>query len=208
MLAFLRKRRLILYFSGRFYRGDGTCSARFLPSYSFHLYAFIFIKGILLLSILCFNSLSRRGGKQPFRRLFGRIALFHIFFLTFAMRLPTRSSPVFMIKKSCIDKCRCKIFGRGDGTCSARFLPSYSFHLYAFIFIKGILLLSILCFNSLSRRGGKQPFRRLFGRIALFHIFFLTFAMRLPTRSSPVFMIKKSCIDKCRCKIFGRGDGT
>ncbi len=116
MLAFLRKRRLILYFSGRFYRGDGTCSARFLPSYSFHLYAFIFIKGILLLSILCFNSLSRRGGKQPFRRLFGRIALFHIFFLTFAMRLPTRSSPVFMIKKSCIDKCRCKIFGRGDGT--------------------------------------------------------------------------------------------
>ena len=113
--SIFKKRRPVLYFSDRFYRGGGTCSACFLHSYSFHLYAFIFIKGILLLFILYFNSLSRRGGKQPFRRLFGRIALFH-FFLTFAMRLPTRSSPDTRIKKSCIGKCRCKIFGRGDGT--------------------------------------------------------------------------------------------
>lgn len=110
-----KKKASHFVFSGRIYRGDGTCSARFSPPYSLPLYAFIFIKGILLLFILCFNSLSRRGGKQPFRRLFGRIALSH-FFLTFAMRLPTRSSPVFKIKKSCIGKCRCKIFGRGDGT--------------------------------------------------------------------------------------------
>lgn len=176
------------------FRGDGTCSARFLPSYSLSLYAFIFIKGILLLFVLCFNSLSRLPLKTRHSR--------RVFFTR-------RSSPDTRIKKNAATYCCRNFFGRGDGACSARFLPSYSLSLYAFIFIKGILLLSILCFNSLSRRGGgKQPFRRLFGRIALFHIFFLTFAMRLPTRSSPVFKIKKSCIGKCRCKIFGRGDGT
>ena len=152
------------------FRGDGTCSARFSPPYSLPLYAFIFIKGILLLFILCFNSLSRLPLKTRHSR--------RVFFTR-------RSSPVFMIKKSCIGKCRCKIFGRGDGTCSARFLPSYSFHLYAFIFIKGILLLFILCFNSLSRRGGKQPFRRLFGRIALFHFFFLRLQCDFPPVQVP-----------------------
>ena len=84
MLAFLRKRRPVLYFSGRFYRGDGTCSARFLPSYSFHLYAFIFIKGILLLFILCFNSLSRLPLKTRHSR--------RVFFTR-------RSSPDTRIKK-------------------------------------------------------------------------------------------------------------
>ena len=82
-------------------------------------------------------------------------------------------------------KSRC-VF-RGDGTCSARFLHSYSFHLYAFIFIKGILLLSILCFNSLSHLLLKIRHSR--------RVFFTR-------RSSPVFMIKKSCVGKCRCKIF------
>ena len=138
----------------------------------------MFIKGILLLFILCFNSLSRLPLKTRHSR--------RVFFTR-------RSSPVFMIKKSCVGKCRCKIFGRGDGTCSARFLPFYSLSLYAFIFIKDILLLFILCFNSLSRLPLKTRHSR--------RVFFTR-------RSSPVFMIKKSCVGKCRCKIFGRGDGT
>ena len=66
------------------FRGDGTCSARFLPFYSFSLYAFIFIKGILLLFILCFNSLSR----LPLKRRHSR----RVFFTR-------RSSPVTRIKK-------------------------------------------------------------------------------------------------------------
>ena len=84
MLAFLRKRRPVLYVSGRFYRSDGTCSARFLPSCSLSIYAFIFIKGILLFFILCFNSLSRLPLKTRHSR--------RVFFTR-------RSSPVFMIKK-------------------------------------------------------------------------------------------------------------
>ena len=103
-----------------------------------------------------FNSLSRLPLKTRHSR--------RVFFTR-------RSSPDTMIKKIATTYCCRNFFGRGDGTCSARFPPPYSLPLYAFIFIKGILLLFILCFNSLSRRGGKQPFRRLFGRIALFHFF-------------------------------------
>ena len=154
--------QIIVSYSAFFFgRGDGTCSARFLPFYSLSLYAFIFIKGIFFLFILCFNSLSRLPLKTRHSR--------RVFFTR-------RSSPVFIIKKSCVGKCRCKIFGRGDGTCSARFPPPYSLPLYAFIFIKGILLLFILCFNSLSRLPLKTRHSR--------RVFFTL-------RSSPVFMIKK-----------------
>ncbi len=160
------------------FRGDGTCSARFLPFYSLSLYAFIFIKGILLLFILCFNSLSRLPLKTRHSR--------RVFFTR-------RSSPDTRIKKIAATYCCRNFFDRGDGTCSARFLPSYSLSLYAFIFIKGILLLFILCFNSLSRLPLKTRHSR--------RVFFTR-------RSSPDTRIKKSCIGKCRCKIFGRGDGT
>ena len=88
-------------------------------------------------------------------------------------------------------KSRC-VF-RGDGTCSARFPPSYSLHLYAFISIKGILLLFILCFNSLSRLPLKTRHSR--------RVFFTR-------RSSPVTMIKKIATTYCCRNFFGRGDGT
>ena len=79
-----KKKASHFVFSGRIYRGDGTCSARFLPSYSLSLYAFIFIKGILLLFILCFNSLSRLPLKTRHSR--------RVFFTR-------RSSPDTRIKK-------------------------------------------------------------------------------------------------------------
>ena len=113
------------------------------------------------------------------------------FDLKFCIALPYETAHIRTLKNACIFKKKASrfvffmSFFRGDGTCSARFLPSYSLSLYAFIFIKGILLLFILCFNSLSRRGGKQPFRRLFGRIALFHIFFLRLQCDFPPVQVP-----------------------
>ena len=79
-------------------------------------------------------------------------------------------------KKIATTYCCRNFFGRGDGTCSVRFLPSYSLSLYAFIFIKGILLLLILCFNSLSRLPLKTRHSR--------RVFFTR-------RSSPDTRIKK-----------------
>ncbi len=125
-----------------------------------------------------FNSLSRLPLKTRHSR--------RVFFTR-------RSSPDTMIKKIATTYCCRNFFGRGDGTCSARFLPSYSFHLYAFIFIKGILLLSILCFNSLSRLPLKTRHSR--------RVFFTR-------RSSPVSMIKKIATTYCCRNFFGRGDGT
>ena len=128
------------------FRGDGTCSARFLPSYSLSLYAFIFIKGILLLFILRFNSLSRLPLKTRHSR--------RVFFTR-------RSSPDTRIKKIAATYCCRNFFGRGDGTWThdllvpnqARYQTALHLVATSFLFVAFIIILHLFsfrnCFNAL-----------------------------------------------------------
>ena len=80
-------------------RSTGLCSVRLCLSLALTLFAFARVGFSSYSFFFCVAHYRGRGSKQPFHRLFGRKLLL-LLLVTFSLRLPTRSNPLFSNDKS------------------------------------------------------------------------------------------------------------